>query len=142
MKSSVVSRQSSEALDEAAQHPAQLARAGQRVHRARASALTRALQPVLGLEGGAASDEEQAPLIRRPDTTGRLGDVRADRVRSPHELYADGPAIERVPRDRGCVYLVGELHGSPVDDEVSKRSHDPYSRHTATFRPAELTTDD
>jgi hypothetical protein len=96
----------------------------------------RAVNPVLGLEQGPTSNNEESPLIGHASSPERLGDIGPDRVDCSHELNSGCPSIERGPADDEPMHLVREFNCLPIGREVSiPTTHIRIRRDAIELRP-------
>ena len=77
---------------------------------------------MIGLVERATRDHEEALAVRSVCATGRLGDVRADRVDRTDELDADCPSVNRVPAANGLTYLTTEPNRSLIGSKALERA--------------------
>src|SRR3954452_187394 len=75
---------------------------------------------MLRLVQRAARHEEQTALISFVPASRGLGDVRADRVGSPHELKTYGPAREGGPTGHALMDVVGKVDRDAIRGQIAE----------------------
>jgi hypothetical protein len=78
------------------------------------------LDPVLGLVGRTACDQQEPLLVSRPMAAKGLGDVGAHGVRASNELHAHRPLVERAPAIDRETEFVGQCDGALIRDQILK----------------------